>query len=290
MDTCFIDTGRGRFFLRIWGQPDAQPILFLHGFPEFSGAWDAVGDCLSDRYLCIAPDQRGFGQSPAPAEVSAYALSELVADMAALMDQWQTPMPVVGHDWGAAVAYGLAMFRPDLVSKLVILNGVHPVPFQRALAAGGEQSEASQYILWLRREGSDTKLAENDFAMMDKLFAARMRLSWMDDARLAAYKTEWGRPGRLRGMTNWYRASPLVVAKPGKPVTPPPLPKDRLHVKAPHLLIWGERDTALLPESFDGLKDFCDAGLTIHRVAKADHWIAHQQPETVADMIAGFLG
>lgn len=290
METRFIDTDRGRFFLRLWGNKDAQPILFLHGFPEYSGAWAEVGEELADRYLCIAPDQRGFGQSEAPPEVSAYALSELVADMAMLMGQWDTPMPVVGHDWGAAVAYGLAMFRPDLVSRLVILNGVHPVPFQRELAAGGAQSEASQYILWLRREGSDAKLAEDDFAMMDKLFAARMRLSWMDEARLAEYKTEWGRPGRLRGMTNWYRASPLVVAEPGKPVTPPALPEDRLHITAPHLLIWGMRDTALLPESYAGLDHFCDGGLRIEQVADADHWIAHQQPRLVADAIARFVG
>jgi pimeloyl-ACP methyl ester carboxylesterase len=123
----FVDLPAGRFFIREWGDADAPPVLLLHGFPEYSGAWDKVASRLSARFRLIAPDQRGYGQSIAPPAVTDYAPAKLVGDMAALIESLgqsrdQKPIPVVGHDWGAAVAYGLAILRPDLVSRLVILK------------------------------------------------------------------------------------------------------------------------------------------------------------------------
>lgn len=271
------------FFVREWGDEGLPKLLMLHGFPEYGGAWTDLAERLCARFHCIAPDQRGYGRSDAPGEVSAYTTSALVADMAALIgDQ---PLIVLGHDWGAAVAYGLAMFRPDLVERLIIMNGVHPVPFQRAMAAGGAQTAASQYIHFLRREGSEENLAKDDFAKLISLFSANMDLSWLKGETLEAYKTEWGRPGRLRGMINWYRASPLQVAEPGVPITDlPELPIDRLQVSCPHLLIWGANDTALLPEATEGLEDFAP-DLTRVNIAGADHWLHHQKPDEVAEVI-----
>ena len=190
---------------------------------------------------------------------------------------------------GAAVAYGLAMFQPDLVTRLIIANGVHPVPFQNALATGGAQAEASQYIDYLRREGSQDALMQDDFAKLLHLFSAKMDLSWLTGERLADYKREWGRPGRLRGMINWYRASPLRVAQPGNPLSDlPELPLDRLRVRCPHLLIWGARDTALLPEATEGLEDFA-SDLTRVTLPEQDHWLIHQNPDGVARAILDWL-
>ena len=142
----FVELNGNSFHYLEWGKADAPVLLFLHGFPEYSAAWTEVAAKLADSCRCIAPDQRGFGQSWAPAAVDAYRLQDLVGDMAALIGSLGSRVTVIGHDWGAAVAYGLAMFRPELVSGLIIINGVHPVPFQRELAAGGAQTEASQYI------------------------------------------------------------------------------------------------------------------------------------------------
>ena len=193
------------------------------------------------------------------------------------------------HDWGSAVAYGLAMFRPDLVERLIVLNGVHPVPFQRAMAAGGAQTQASQYIHFLRSEGAEAALAAGNFDKLRRLFAAHMDMSWLEGARLQAYLHEWARPGRLTGMLNWYRASPLKVAHPGRPITNlPDFPIDRLHVRCPHLLIWGADDTALLPEATEGLEDFC-ADLTRIELAGADHWLHHQKPREVAQAIRNWI-
>jgi pimeloyl-ACP methyl ester carboxylesterase len=271
------------FYVRRSGDPTLPHLLLLHGFPEYGGAWDELSVRLSPHFHCIAPDQRGYGRSPAPAEVSAYTTSELVGDMAALIgDQ---PLTVLGHDWGAAVAYGLAMFRPELVQRLIIMNGVHPAPFQREIAAGGAQTAASQYIHYLRKEGSEDALAADNFAKLQSLFSAHMDMGWMQGARLDAYKEAWGQPGRMRGMVNWYRASPLRVGEPGVPLTNiPDLPKEKLMVRCPHLLIWGAEDTALLPETTEGLEDYAP-DLTRIEIAGADHWLHHQKPDKVAAAI-----
>lgn len=289
MQTETLSLGGHPFFIRRWGARDLPPLLMLHGFPEYGGAWADLAPLLEHRFHCIAPDQRGYGQSWAPEGVENYTASELVSDMAALIAQTGAPVTVLGHDWGAAVAYGLAMFRPRLVRRLIIGNGVHPVPFQRALAAGGAQAEASQYITYLRGEGSETELAANDFEKMLRFFAAKMDPALLNDARIAQYKAEWARGGRLKTMIHWYRASPLRIAEPGKPLTDPPeLPRERLMVRCPHLLLWGDGDTALLPESTEGLEDFAP-DLTRVAIDGANHWLFHQKPDETARAILDWM-
>lgn len=287
MKECRTTLNGKPFHLRQWGRADAPKLLMLHGFPEYGGAWEELATELCDHFHCIAPDMRGYGQSWAPSEVSAYTTSALVSDMEALIGN--EPVNVLGHDWGSAVAYGLAMFKPELVERLIVLNGVHPVPFQRAMAAGGAQTRASQYIHFLRSDGAEDALAADNFSKLSRLFAAHMDMSWLKGARLAAYLHEWSRPGRLTGMLNWYRASPLKVAYPGQPLTDlPEFPIDRLMVRCPHLLIWGTNDTALLPEATQGLEDFC-TDLTRIDIAGADHWLHHQKPREVAAAIRSWL-
>lgn len=275
------------FFLRHWGDPDLPKLLLLHGFPEYGGAWGQLAPLLADHFHCIAPDQRGFGQSWAPQDVSDYAAAKLVEDMATLIGDH--PIHVLGHDWGAAIAYGLAMLRPDLVSRLIIMNGVHPITFQRALAAGGAQTNASQYIHYLRAEGSEERLAQDNYAKLFSLFSANMDHAWADAATQERYRTEWARPGRLRGMVNWYRASPLKIGKTDEALTDlPELPKEKFMIRCPHLLIWGANDTALLPEATEGLEEFAP-DLTRIDIPGADHWLHHQKPDEVAKAILTWL-
>lgn len=277
------------FHVRHWGDAGLPVLLMLHGFPEYGGAWADLAPLLAHRFHCIAPDQRGYAQSWAPDGVENYTGSALISDMVALIERIGGPVSVLGHDWGAAIAYGLAMSRPDLVSRLVVANGVHPVPFQRALAAGGAQSHASQYIDFLRRDGSEDVLAANDFAKLLQLFSAKMDTGWLTGDRLRAYKSEWARPGRLKSMIHWYRASRLRVADPGHPITDlPDFRRDRLMVRCPHLLIWGENDTALLPEATEGLEAFAP-DLTRVTITGADHWLCHQRPAAVARAILDWL-
>lgn len=275
------------FLVRHWGEHNTDKILMLHGFPEYGGAWAELAERLSERYHCIAPDQRGYGRSWAPEGEENYGLSSLVGDMSALIGQ--DKVIVLGHDWGASVAYGLAIFCPDQVEKLIIMNGVHPAPFIRALAAGGAQAEASQYITFLRADGSEDRLAKDDFALLIKMFSAKMDMSWFDAETMTAYKTEWARPGRMHGMVNWYRASNFHVPEPGKTLSDLPDPDtDKFSVHCPHLLIWGQDDAALLPEATEGLEDYA-ADLTRVEIAGADHWLHHQKPDEVARIIQDWL-
>ncbi|MEP4198879.1 MAG: alpha/beta hydrolase [Aliishimia sp.] len=287
MRTSFIDTPKGPIFARHWGDESLPRLLLLHGFPEYSGAWEELAQRLKHKFHCIAPDQRGYGQTGGPDDVSAYTTSSLVKDMLHVIDD--KPITVLGHDWGAAVAYGLAMSKPDLVQKLIIANGVHPAPFQREMASGGPQSVASQYILSLRRAGSEDHYAQDNYARLQTLFSAKMDFDWFCGEKRAQYLTEWSRPGRLKTMIHWYRASPLKVAVPGEPITDlPELPKDRLMIRCPHLLIWGAGDTALLPESTKGLEEYAPI-LTRITIPEADHWLAHQKPDEMATAILNWV-
>ena len=165
----------------------------------------------------------------------------------------------------------------------------HPVPFQRELAKGSAQSEASQYVNIIKSNTSPEALAADDFTKMTRLFSATMDTRWLIGERLEAYKTEWGREGRLRGVTNWYRASPLNVADVGVPIDDlPALPVEKLKVHCDHLLIWGMNDTALLPQTTQGLEDHC-ARLKRVEIEDADHWILHQKPVEVADAIIDWV-
>ena len=276
------------------GDPEKPLILCLHGFPEYSGAFEDILPFLAGEYFCVAPDQRGYGGSWKPAEVAAYAMSELMADAAAMIAHFGRGKPaaaVIGHDWGAAVAYALAFRHADKFERLVIANGVHPVPFQNALAAGGAQSAASQYIEWLRADGSESALVAEDHARMFRIFSENMDMSWMTPEKRQGYRDAWGDVDGVRGMVNWYRASALKVAKPGVPLTPDALPRlnpKHLRVSMPHLLLWGLEDTALLPEARQEIERFCD-NIEIHEIEGADHWLLHQQPERVARLVLDFL-
>jgi len=249
--------------------------------------------CLAEDWYCVAPDQRGYGASWRPEGVEHYATKALVSDVLGVIDHFGDGKvaALIGHDWGASVAYATAIRWPQRMARLVVVNGVHPAPFQKALASGGAQTAASQYITWLRQDGAEDRLAENDFARMFSLLSAKMDMSWMTAERLEYYKAAWRDAAGLRAMLNWYRATPLLVAKPGVPLPAESLPHweiEALKVRMPHLLIWGVDDTALLPEARDGLEAYCD-DLKIVDVDGADHWILHQKPERVAGEIHKFL-
>ena len=282
-----------RFHCLEAGERGAPLLLLLHGFPEYSGAWEEVMERLAGRFHLVAPDQRGYGRSSKPADVKDYAAGKLAGDAAAILTRFAPKArAVVGHDWGASVAYALAIARPELMERLVIMNGAHPIPFQRALAAGGAQSAASQYFHYLRAPEAEARLSADDFAKMEKLFAEGMDLSWLAGERLARYRAAWAEPGALTGMLNWYRATPLKVADPGAPLPDSallPLDPARLRIRMPHLLIWGTGDRALLPAATEGLEALCD-DLRRVEIAGADHWLHHRKPDEVCRLIADFAG
>ena len=268
-------------------------ILLLHGFPEFYRAWEHVLPLLAKNYLVIAPDQRGFNISSAPQDVASYQTRYLVDDMIALMDQLVPGCNyhLVGHDWGASIAYVLAMRQNQRIKTLSIINGVHPIPFQRALCNSKEQIAASQYFHILCADGAAEKMAENGFArtfsMLDKFSSS----PWLNQALRKKYLDAWSQPGRINGMLNWYRASPMQVpVGDEKPSAAPLLDVDpeNFRIIMPHLLVWGMEDTALLPVARSGLEKFA-ADLKIVEVEDAGHWINHTHPDFIASEIHQFI-
>ena len=276
------------------GSPELPLVICLHGFPEYWAAWSAVMLALADSFHLVAPDQRGYNLSSKPEGVEAYRARNLVGDIAALADHLspQRPFILAGHDWGASIAYGYAFSHPKRLTHLIVANGVHPVPFQRAILEDVWQWEASQYINRLKTPAAGNWLSADEFAPLFELLAEFSDTSWMRKAQHSAYREAWEREGAMEAMLNWYRASPLVVPRTvGEKVETVPilgLPAETLQVRCPHLVIWGEEDKALLTSCLDGLEAFAP-DLTIRRLLGCGHWLLHEQPAEVAAEIRSFL-
>jgi pimeloyl-ACP methyl ester carboxylesterase len=279
--------------VRATGDPAAPLVLFLHGFPEYSGAWDEVLPAFAGAFHAVAPDQRGYAGSSKPEGVEAYRVKHLVRDVLALADLLSPgkPFTLVGHDWGASVAYATAIAAPARVSRLVIINGVHPGPFQKALIEDDAQRRASAYMHFLRSPEAEAQLSANGFEKLLGMISRFGPQPWLTPERQAQYIEAWSPPGALTGMLNWYRASPLLAPHPGEAVDPAKVLKldpARLRVRMPHLLIWGMGDRALLPVSRARLADWCD-DLTVREIDGADHWVVHQRTAEVVALIRDFL-
>lgn len=276
-----------RFHYLAAGEAGRRLVLFLHGFPEFCGAWRAQLEDFGRDHLAVAPDLRGYNLSAKPQDVAAYHARHLLEDVRALAARFtDRPFVLVAHDWGGAVAWGLAAAHPELVGRLVILNSPHAVPFARALAADPAQQRASAYMNLLRHPEAERALAADGYA---KLAAMTLDAWGAPPPDRAAYLAAWAQPGALTGMLNWYRASPLHPPAPGDPgAAGLTLDPARFVVRVPTLVIWGMRDTALLPTLLDGLEEWVP-DLTIARIAEATHWVAHEQPGRVNALIREFI-
>ncbi|MEZ5872365.1 MAG: alpha/beta hydrolase [Nitratireductor sp.] len=273
---------------------DPRPVIvFLHGFPEYWAAWEPVMTRLAQDYLVIAPDQRGFNLSDAPERAENYATKKLVSDLLALTSTLigNRKFVLAGHDWGASVAYAIAIGAPERISALIIVNGVHPVLFQRALVEDAAQREASQYFHILTAEGAAGRMSENGFARTFSMFEKFSSTPWLGPEERQGYLDAWSQPGRLQAMLHWYRSSPIVVPKPGEAGIEAPLASGtpaRYGISMPHLVVWGMKDPALLPVSRLGLEAFAPK-LQLVEIPDADHWIIHTHGEIVAGEIMKFL-
>jgi pimeloyl-ACP methyl ester carboxylesterase len=280
--------------VRAMGEATAPLVLFLHGFPEYSGAWDEVLPAFAGSFHAVAPDQRGYAFSTKPEGVEAYRIKHLVRDILGLGERLSPdrPFSIVAHDWGASVGYATAIAAPSRVARLVVVNGVHPGPFQRALVEDEAQREASTYIHYLRDPQAEARLSANAFEKLLGMLSRFGPQPWLTPQRRAGYLEAWSRPGALTGMLNWYRATSLVVPKPGEAVDRATLPKldpAQLRVRMPHLVVWGMNDRALLPVTRATLADYCD-DLQVAEIADADHWVVHQRTAEVIGLVRNFLG
>ena len=256
-------------------------LLFLHGFPEFWFAWQAQLAHFGDTHFAVAPDLRGYNLSDQPHEVEAYRAQHLLQDIAQFIQSLDYERCIiVAHDWGGALAWQFAIQFPQLVERLLVINATHPLPFTEGLAHDPAQQAASQYMNWLRAEGSEAALAKDDFRLMERMMLGMgASPDWFDAVTRARYHACWSRG--LRGGVNYYRASrihPPTASEPGAAGLS--LDAGKFRVQRPVRVLWGEQDKALLPALLDTLDRFVD-DLVITRVADASHWIVHEQPERV---------
>ncbi len=267
--------------VQIAGSEDAPAVILLHGFPESHRTWRGIVPDLARDHRVVAPDQRGYARSSKPGRVEDYAPDRIVADLLALADALGIGrFTLVGHDWGGAVAWMAALGHPDRIGRLVIVNAPHPLVFQRSLFDDPAQRAASQYITRFRDTGLDRGLVGTG---LERFFAssfAQHVAGTIVGTDKAAYLDEWGQPGAMTAMLNWYRASPIVVPAPGEdPPRPAFLDAPFPPVTQPTLVIWGTQDTALLPVQLEGL-DALVPDLTIARV-DAGHFVPWQNPQAV---------
>jgi pimeloyl-ACP methyl ester carboxylesterase len=229
--------------------------MFLHGFPENGDAWGAVADQLSDAFRCILPDQRGYRQSDKPDGTHHYAIDQLIADVDALAATLGIDhFALAGHDWGGLVAWWYAARRRDRLTHLIIANAPHPALFQKRILDDPGQRHASQYITRLRAEGSEQSVI-----------------------------------GATKFMVDWYRAAPFIVPEPLATCAEPDwLAAEDFTVRVPTLLLWGMRDTVLLPVLLDDLGNYVP-DLRVQRFETSSHNIIHEHPAALAAAIKAFL-
>ena len=275
----------------IAGAEDAPAVILLHGFPESHRTWREILPMLEDAFRLIMPDQRGFAGSDRPQDVDAYKTDTLIDDVFALAETLGLEsFALVGHDWGGAIAWPAALRGDPRLTRLAIVNAPHPVIFQKSVIEDEDQRAASQYITAFRTPGFEKAIEAMGYrTFFEKTFARHVDLSKMPESEKRQYIAEWAQPGALTSMLNWYRAGKMVVPPPGLTV---PLPDWLLKafpkVRVPTLVVWGMKDTALLPIQLEGLDDLVE-DLRIVRLPEAGHFAPWEAPDEVADALRDFL-
>ena len=262
------------------GDPEDPLAVLLHGFPEFWYEWRAHVEPLVDAgYRVLVPDQRGYNRSDKPSDLSAYRMGRLSADVVDLVEsEDREAAHVVGHDWGAAVAWDTALRYPEAVDRLGIVNVPHPTVFERFLKTRPRQMIKSWYMLYFQLPTiPEWNAGRNGYAFMTAAMRKGARPGTFSATDFERYRAAWAEAGALTAMIDWYRA---VFRR----RDPPP----RERVAAPTLVLWGEDDQALVPEMAAASVDYCDNG-RLERFPDATHWLPHEYPDRVAELLVEHL-
>jgi pimeloyl-ACP methyl ester carboxylesterase len=254
-------------------QGDGPPVLLLHGWPDSHDLWrHQIAALTAAGYRTIAPDLRGFGASDRPPDVEAYGLLSLVGDVFGLLDQLGVARThVVGHDWGAGLAWLIAAFAPDRVGHLVALSVGHLSSFGDA---GFAQREKSWYMLLFQfQDVAERWLSADGWANFKACF---------DHPEADAVTPLLERDGALTASLNWYRANANPAALVEPPLEVPP-------VTAPAMGIWSDGDRFLTEQQMTGSARFVGGTWRYERLDGAGHWMQLEQPEAVNRLLLDFL-
>ena len=263
------------------GPEDGPVVLLLHGFPEFWYGWRRQIPALAAAgFRVLAPDQRGYNLSDRPRALSAYSLDALANDALGLIDaSGRERVYLVGHDWGAMVAWWVALIAPHRVQRLAILNVPHPTVMLKHITTDPAQMSRSLYAAFFQLPGlPERMMAANDWRLLARTLQETSLPGTFSDADLEEYRRAWSRPRAMTTMLNWYRA---LVRRP-----PADVPSPRVVV--PTTVLWGMRDFALRAVMAEESAALCDDGELL-AFPDNTHWLQHEAAAAVhAALISRF--
>ncbi|MFX0050784.1 MAG: alpha/beta fold hydrolase, partial [Candidatus Hermodarchaeota archaeon] len=265
----------------------------LHGFPDFWYSWRYQIPVLSDYYQVFAPDLRGFNKSDKPKGVENYSTSILVQDIKDFINEIGGEQAiVVGHDWGGAIAWNLAMIAPECVSKLIILNCPHPIPLLEAFwSMKFQQLQKSWYVFFFQIPNiPEAMLSGNNYESLVRMVKGSIfNKQALNSKDLQRYIEAWSQPGALTASINYYRANwnPVQIMSMTEEQQIN-LTRRFPKVKCPTLVIWGERDLALDKFLIKETQKYIDGSYKIIYLPEFGHWVHMEAPELVNKSILSF--
>ncbi len=269
------------------GPENGTSVVLLHGFPEFHDGWrKQIPALVNAGFRVIVPDQRGYNLSDKPKSVRAYDVDILAKDIIGLFDHFGIQKAkLVGHDWGAAVAWTVALNHPERLEKLAILNVPHPDVMTRFILTDRAQQRKSWYIYFFQIPlFVEWILSRKNFYALTRMLVQSGRRNTFTEQDLVEYKKAWSQKGVLSAMLNWYRAA---VRRGWKFY----FRREKIaarRVRVPTLMLWGKRDIALSLEMVRPSIELCDQGEAVI-FDKATHWVQHDEPDEVNKRLIKFL-
>jgi pimeloyl-ACP methyl ester carboxylesterase len=262
------------------GDPAGVPVILLHGFPEFWYSWRHQMPALAAAgYRVIAPDQRGYNRS---SKTGPFTVETLTRDIRCLQQALGIERShIVGHDWGAMVAWGFAAYFPEHTLKLAIMNGPHPQAYQDACRRGLKQIIKSWYMFFFQIPRlPEFAFRANNYGVLRKSFG-ELPERYMNKVDISRYIDAASQSGALTAMINWYRALPGQMAKTGGALPSPT-------ITVPTSVIWGERDDFLDKICNDTLPKYVP-DLELHYLPNSTHWVQLDDPDAVNELLLKFL-
>lgn len=279
-ESTYRDVNGVRLHVVVAGDEGDPLVVLLHGFPDFFYCWrEQIDPLVNAGYRVLIPDQRGYNLSEKPDGVRAYRKSELVRDVVELVhSEGRDSAHVIGHDWGASVAWELALRYPSTVDRLGIVNVPHPKVLRHHVLSNPAQLKKSWYVFFFQLPRLPEWACERrNFEFFERSLRANASPGTFTDEDIARYRAAWRRPGVLTATINWYRAAARHTASP---------PRDL--VDAPTLVMWGEQDFALEPEMAPESLAYCENG-RLERFPETGHWVPHEKPEAVTALLLEHL-
>ncbi len=281
--TRFFETPAGKLHYKEAGNPENKTLMFLHGFPEFWYSWRKQIEYFSQNYHVIAPDMRGYNKSPKPQKVKDYMITEIAGDIIRLTRFLnKEKINIIGHDWGAAITWHLALMQSDLFSKAVVLNVPHPLVFKKTVFSNPRQFLKSWYMFYFQIPYLPLwSMRRNRYHSLGQQLQKTSLEGSFSESDLEKYKEAWARENALKYMIMWYKAAVRNTRQAnlyqGK------------QVDIPLKIIWGKNDVALTPKMAKDSLDYCmDGNLTY--LENATHWVHQDCPEEVNQLIEKFIG